>query len=75
MWLILTGKKKGLSMLLWSKAAYYLFKNIITHHGDIISRAKQNITQWRNSINIKYSTEEGYLELSSFIANKQHHNK
>lgn len=25
--------------------------------------------------NIKYSAEEGYLELSSFIANKQHHNK
>lgn len=25
--------------------------------------------------NIKYSAEEGYLELRSFTANKQHHNK
>lgn len=25
--------------------------------------------------NTKYSAEEGYLELSSFTANKQHHNK
>lgn len=76
MWLILTGKKKKKIKYVNMKQSCTLpiLKYCNTMETSFL-RPNKTLFNKEMAWNIKYSAEEGYLELSSFTVSKQHHDK